>query len=199
MDRLRSQFSNYRAHVPLLEEPNACNPCGALFQAGIGVLEGYAAQGDDRNLLLASLSERTKSARRSSRRFPFLKDRGENSKIRACGSSLGNFREGVAGDSNPRLAALAGRRISPPDLPYVTGRNVIRAQVNSIGPRGDGYIHAGIDENSRSLPQARGLRLLLSNHSNGCPGERFQFAHRKVLLAQLNEIHSPAGSFGNLG
>jgi len=48
MDKLRSQFSDYRLNVYLLKEPNACNPCGASSQAGIGVPERYATQGEDR-------------------------------------------------------------------------------------------------------------------------------------------------------
>jgi hypothetical protein len=87
-----------------------------------------------------------------------------------------------------------GRRNHFADLPR---REVVRAQVHSVGAHCQRDVRAGIDEkNSSRFPVLGSQRL--ANGANRRARKRFQLPRGKVLLAQLDVIHAASGSFPNL-
>jgi hypothetical protein len=75
-----------------------------------------------------------------------------------------------------------------PNLPNVRGRDIVRAEVNSIGLAGDGDVSSRVD-------QETSCSATLTNYPNYGLSESLQFASGKIFLSQLNVIHATADGF----
>src|SRR5579872_2252047 len=98
-----------------------------------------------------------------------------------------NFTYRVAGDAHSK--SLAG--IGWQNRTRIVCMHVIRAEMHAVRTCGDSYIGTRIDEQPRAVMTAYDFDSLV--------GELFEFARRKVALAELDDVHAcGAGSF-NVG
>lgn len=102
-----------------------------------------------------------------------------------------NFCVRVAGDCDEFAASGAGGAL--PDGPDGLSRNVVRAEVDSVGAGGNGDVASRIDEELRS-------RLPVSRWEFGydLARESFQIADGEIFFAQLDVIDTATGGFGDL-
>ena len=108
----------------------------------------------------------------------FAKDRGEEDGVGLLDASLGHFRESMAGDGDDRLG-MASRCVELADLGggKLAGSG---SEVNSVGPGGEGYICAGVDEQPDAGADGDG-----GENASGQIGKR---GCGEVFFAELDEV-----------
>ena len=104
------------------------------MEAGVGVGQGDSAQGQDGDFRLASLVEKVEAG---GLRVFFFEDGGEDGEGCGVRGRLGYFFGRVTGDCDDWLAwrELECRSARPtvPDFSYLLRRDVIGAEVDSVG------------------------------------------------------------------
>ena len=117
-----------------------------------------------------------------------FKDWPEDREISSFFRGAGDFGPGVAGDTNRHASACATIR---PDRSQVGGRNVVRAQMHSIGSAGEGNVCAGVYQNTSIQ------FVVLRSQFDDLAGQDFEVVSGEIFFAQLDVIHAAASGMGH--
>ena len=131
----------------LLKQPDGGNAGGSGFEAGRGVGERDAAEGEDGNLRPAGFAQGGEAGGLSAGAISFLEYRGEDGKVGSFRLGVNDIGGSVAGNGDEEVVSGQWPVASKPldNASDLRRRNIIRAQVDAVGARGQGDVGAGVD------------------------------------------------------
>ena len=118
-----SQCANNVFNIILLKKPDTGDTDSARFETRGGILQGHAAQREDRNFRMTDVAQNREARRRGA---AFFKDRRKDSKVRTSRFGAHYVCPGVTRNCDHR--PFAGEGASATQAPYATdfrGRNVV--------------------------------------------------------------------------
>jgi len=163
----------------ILKEADAGNTGRASLDTRAGAFQSDAAEPEDGDTLLTSLSERIES---DAWRLPLAEYWSEDNEVSTVARRLPDVFCCVTGNCDEQLVV---------NLSYVSDRNIIRPQMDSVCTNSLGDIGAGVDQQfSFFRIGADGIQRFAS--------EDFQIAARKIFLSQLDVIDVAARCLADL-
>jgi hypothetical protein len=174
-----------------LEQSDGRDSGRACLHASSRIFQRDTAQCEDWNFFQASFPQGIETGGKCAR---FLHENlfenwPEDGEIRAFFCGAGNLRPMVTGNANTNPSTCA---TSNPSISYVSGRNVIRAQMHAVGSAGQSNVCAGVYEDVSSQ-----FIVLCSQSVYEGVGQGLELASGKVFLAQLDVVDAAASGLHN--
>jgi hypothetical protein len=194
-----SQGADNIRNFVFLEQPDRRDAHGARFETLCNVVQGDSAQGKHGNSFLASFTQGREAYGWNSRPIPFLEDGSKDYEVGPFGLGAKDFSLRMTRYGDKRCATREFRTPSKrlrPDSSDLPGGNVIRAKMNAVSARSEGYVGAGVDQNSGS--QFPVLSSQLPNNTHGLAGELLQVSRAQIFLPKLDVIDASKRRLGDL-
>lgn len=181
--------------VVFLKEADPGDPSSSDFEAGSSVLESNAAEGEDRDVVLAGAPERIEASGLRLRRVFLFKDRREERQVGAVLASLLHIVRMMAGLPDNQTDRTGRPRRA--DIANVCSCDVIRAKMNARCPYRQSNIGTGVDEEGGFPFSIRNSSFLIFQDANCLSGQLFKFPGKKILFANLDVINPSSAGFGD--
>ncbi len=146
---LAPQLAHNLGDFVFLEDSNSGNTRPARIYASVRVFQSDSPQGNDWDLLLAGVSQKAETCGLDRRLRLFLfKYRPEYSEVGAVPRRNPAFGHGMTCNANNWVCSPWCYAVSP-NPSNIVRRDVMRAQVHSMGTTRDSYIRPRIDQQTR--------------------------------------------------
>jgi hypothetical protein len=177
LDRNRAQSQGCIRNVPMLKEPYPCYSGRTSPDAGGGIFDRDATDGEHRKSAAGARQSKVFEASGVGDAI-FLKNGSEQSAICAvpvCEVDLGRM-----------VARYCDGRIANPTLKQnrtcIGGREIVGTQMHSIRFTGDGYVNARVDQQTRAL--------LSRAHNFGRTSSQIdEIARSEILFPNLDHVN----------